>query len=264
MHSTATTSRRSWPRSPRTRNTGPGMARSIEAAARSAGLSSLSFAGAFGAMRFDAEDRLIDETARKAALRWICRHDFTGAHGRRMSRWLRLLVGARHGTRVGWHGVDVFHFDVAGKITGKFTYARTTARSSSVGSACRSERWTAHAPFRTWAGPTSYRRFYSAVRLSTGAVTSVAVDTWNRTVVAASRTKRDVPGRPLEDQRVAGRDHRARLAEVVGAPVLAGHLELVGPGGRAGRRPRRCSRRPARTAPRCPSRSSRRAGTPWW
>lgn len=81
------------------------------------------FAGAFGAMRFDAEDRLIDEASRKAALRWICRHDFTGAHGQRMSRWLRLVVGVRHGTRVGWHGVDVFHFDVAGKITGKFTYA---------------------------------------------------------------------------------------------------------------------------------------------
>ena len=81
------------------------------------------FAGAFGAMRFDAEDRLVDEAARKAALRWVCRHDFSGEHGRGMSRWLKLLVGARHGTRVGWRGVDVFHFDVAGKITGKFTYA---------------------------------------------------------------------------------------------------------------------------------------------
>ena len=81
------------------------------------------FAGAFGAMRFDPEDQLIDEGARKAALRWVCRHDFTGEHGRRMSRWLRLAIGIRHGKRVGWHGVDVFHFDTAGKITGKFTYA---------------------------------------------------------------------------------------------------------------------------------------------
>jgi uncharacterized protein (TIGR02246 family) len=81
------------------------------------------FSGAFGAMRFDAEDQLIDETARKAALRWICRHDFSGAHGRRMSALLKLVVRARHGTRVGWHGVDVFHFDAAGKITGKYTYA---------------------------------------------------------------------------------------------------------------------------------------------
>ena len=81
------------------------------------------FEGAFGAMRFDPEDQLIDEPARKAALRWICRHDLTGAHGHRMSRWLRLVVGLRHGTRVGWRGVDVFHFDPAGKITGKFTYA---------------------------------------------------------------------------------------------------------------------------------------------
>jgi len=81
------------------------------------------FAGAFGAMRFDPEDQLIDEPARKAALRWICRHDFTAAHGRGMAPLLKLALRLRHGTRVGWHGVDVFHFDEAGKITGKFTYA---------------------------------------------------------------------------------------------------------------------------------------------
>jgi uncharacterized protein (TIGR02246 family) len=81
------------------------------------------FAGAFGAMRFDPEDQLIDEPARKAALRWICRHDFTGEHGRRMPPLMKLAIRLRHGTRVGWHGIDVFHFDPAGKITGKFTYA---------------------------------------------------------------------------------------------------------------------------------------------
>lgn len=81
------------------------------------------FRGAFGAMRFDPEDRLIDEHARKAALRWICRHDLSGAHGKRASPWLRLAIGLRHGTRVGWHGLDVFHFDAAGKIIGKYTYA---------------------------------------------------------------------------------------------------------------------------------------------
>ncbi len=81
------------------------------------------FTGAFGAMRFDAEDQLIDEAAGKAALRWICRHDFTAAHGRRMSPLLKLALRLRHGTRVGWHGVDVFHFNAAGQITGKFTYA---------------------------------------------------------------------------------------------------------------------------------------------
>jgi uncharacterized protein (TIGR02246 family) len=81
------------------------------------------FAGAFGAMRFDPEDQLIDEPARKAALRWICRHDLSGAHGTRASPLLRLAIRLRHGTRVGWHGVDVFHFDAGGKITGKYTYA---------------------------------------------------------------------------------------------------------------------------------------------
>jgi len=81
------------------------------------------FSGAYGAMRFDPEDQIIDEVARKAALRWICRHDFSGPHGRRMSPLLKLTLRARHGTRVGWRGVDVFHFDPAGKITGKYTYA---------------------------------------------------------------------------------------------------------------------------------------------
>ena len=81
------------------------------------------FSGAFGAMRFDPEDQLIDEPGRKAALRWICRHDFSGAHGRKMSPLLKLAIRLRHGTRVGWHGLDVFHFDTAGKITGKYTYA---------------------------------------------------------------------------------------------------------------------------------------------
>lgn len=84
------------------------------------------FSGAYGAMRFDLIDRVIDEPARKATLRWICRHDLGGAHGRRVSRALRWLVRARHGSRVGWHGVDVYHFDAAGKITGKYTYAGYT------------------------------------------------------------------------------------------------------------------------------------------
>jgi uncharacterized protein (TIGR02246 family) len=81
------------------------------------------FGGAFGAMRFDPEDQLVDEAGRKAALRWICRHDFSGTHGRRMPLLLKLAVRARHGARVGWHGVDIFHFDATGKITGKYTYA---------------------------------------------------------------------------------------------------------------------------------------------
>jgi ketosteroid isomerase-like protein len=81
------------------------------------------FSGAFGAMRFDPEDQLIDEAAGKAALRWICRHDFTGVHGRRMAPLLKLAIRLRFGTRVGWHGIDVFHFNADGKIIGKFTYA---------------------------------------------------------------------------------------------------------------------------------------------
>jgi ketosteroid isomerase-like protein len=81
------------------------------------------FAGRFGAMRFDVEDTLIDAAAGKATTRWICRHDLGGDAGRRMSPLFRLAIRARYGRRVGWRGVDVFHFDDRGRITGKFTYA---------------------------------------------------------------------------------------------------------------------------------------------
>lgn len=46
-----------------------------------------------------------------------------GPHGTRVAPLLRLAIRLRHGSRVGWHGVDVFHFNAAGKITGKYTYA---------------------------------------------------------------------------------------------------------------------------------------------
>lgn len=76
------------------------------------------FAGAFGAMRFDLEDRMVDQVGRKAAIRWVCRHDLSGAR-----RPLLIALRLRFGRRVGWKGVDIFHFDAAGKITGKYTYA---------------------------------------------------------------------------------------------------------------------------------------------
>lgn len=85
------------------------------------------FSGAYGAMRFDEHDRLIDETSRKAAIRWVCRHDLTHAKPTTLAlRIQRVIVGAVVGNRFGWEGLDVFHFDPAGKIKGKFTYANYT------------------------------------------------------------------------------------------------------------------------------------------
>lgn len=82
------------------------------------------FSGAFGTMRFDEHDRLIDEGGRKAAIRWVCRHDLAGAKTSGLSQFLqRLLIGTFVGQRFGWEGLDVFHFDAVGKIVGKFTYA---------------------------------------------------------------------------------------------------------------------------------------------
>ena len=82
------------------------------------------FNGAFGTMRFDEHDCLIDEASRKAAIRWTCRHDLAGAKFNTLGLLIqRFVIGLLVGNRFGWEGLDVFHFDVAGKIVGKFTYA---------------------------------------------------------------------------------------------------------------------------------------------
>jgi hypothetical protein len=79
---------------------------------------------AFGTMRFDEDDRVIDERSRKIVIRWVCRHDLAHARPRGLvSRVEQVVVGALLGDRFGWEGVDVFHFDDAGKIKRKFTYA---------------------------------------------------------------------------------------------------------------------------------------------
>lgn len=85
------------------------------------------FKAAFGTMRFDEHDRLIDDASRKAAIRWICRHDLAGAKPYSIGLTLqRIAVGLLAGSRFGWEGLDVFHFNEAGKIVGKFTYANYT------------------------------------------------------------------------------------------------------------------------------------------
>jgi ketosteroid isomerase-like protein len=81
------------------------------------------FNGAFGAMRFDEHDRLIDAENRKAALRWVSRHDMSHAKSRGLVMALKQMITRLFvGERFGWQGVDVFHFDANGKIKGKFTY----------------------------------------------------------------------------------------------------------------------------------------------
>lgn len=85
------------------------------------------FNAAFGTMRFDEHDRLIDDASCKAAIRWICRHDLAGAKPYSFGLTLqRIAVGLVAGSRFGWEGLDVFHFNDAGQIVGKFTYANYT------------------------------------------------------------------------------------------------------------------------------------------
>lgn len=85
------------------------------------------FNAAFGTMRFDEHEGLIDDASRKAAIRWICRHDLAGAKPYSFGLTLqRIAVSLLAGSRFGWEGLDVFHFNDAGQIVGKFTYANYT------------------------------------------------------------------------------------------------------------------------------------------
>jgi uncharacterized protein (TIGR02246 family) len=79
------------------------------------------FAGRYGAMRFDVHDKLVDEAGRRAAIRWACRIDISGSRG--VHPLLRVLGLLRHGPRMVWEGMDVFHFDADGSIIGKYSYA---------------------------------------------------------------------------------------------------------------------------------------------
>ena len=77
------------------------------------------FSNAFGTMRFVVNDQVVDESARKASIRWVCQHDFATTRSV-LQRW---LFKAMFGPRAGWYGTDTFHFDERGKIVGKFSYA---------------------------------------------------------------------------------------------------------------------------------------------
>jgi SnoaL-like domain len=77
------------------------------------------FENAFGTMRFVVNDRVVDEGARKATIRWVCQHDFATMKPF-PKRW---FFKALFGRRAGWYGTDTFHFDERGKIVGKFSYA---------------------------------------------------------------------------------------------------------------------------------------------
>lgn len=77
------------------------------------------FSQAYGTMRFVVDDQVVDESARKATIRWVCQHDFSTAKPS-LQRW---IFRARYGRRAGWYGTDIFHFDERGKIIGKFSYA---------------------------------------------------------------------------------------------------------------------------------------------
>jgi len=83
----------------------------------------LQFNGAYGAMRFDERDRVIDVENNKSAFRWVCRHDISHSKPKGLvMAFQNHIISLVFGDRFGWQGVDVFHFDADGKIKGKFTY----------------------------------------------------------------------------------------------------------------------------------------------
>ena len=63
------------------------------------------FDGAFGEMRFVEEDLFVDAEAGRALVSWLC------------------TLETKRGP-AGWRGLDILHFDDAGKITAKLTYAK--------------------------------------------------------------------------------------------------------------------------------------------
>jgi ketosteroid isomerase-like protein len=63
------------------------------------------FAGAFGRMWFDEEDCFVDPAAGRALITWVC--------------------GTARGDRArAWQGLDILHFDEAGRICRKLTYGK--------------------------------------------------------------------------------------------------------------------------------------------
>lgn len=63
------------------------------------------FEGEFGQIRFDEEDLFVDPDVRKSMISWTCRIAQDGRNG-------------------GWRGLDILHFNEAGEITEKLTYAK--------------------------------------------------------------------------------------------------------------------------------------------
>jgi hypothetical protein len=79
---------------------------------------------AFGAMRFDELDRIIDGENRKLTIRYVCRHDISQMKPRGLFMSLgKIALRLVYGEKFGWQGVDVFHFDSESKINEKYSYS---------------------------------------------------------------------------------------------------------------------------------------------
>ncbi|HEX6590386.1 MAG TPA: nuclear transport factor 2 family protein [Moraxellaceae bacterium] len=82
---------------------------------------SAQFAGRYGRLRFLRDKLIVDAEAGLAAVSWRCEHGLEGSGPHPLlRRGLALLTGRKPY----WEGVDLFRFR-QGRLTGKYTYART-------------------------------------------------------------------------------------------------------------------------------------------
>jgi len=82
------------------------------------------FRGEFGKISFIAEDRLLDEEAGKAMVRWTCRHELEGGQAALpgLAEVRNLVFRGVYGRVFAWQGLDVLHFE-GGKVREKRTYS---------------------------------------------------------------------------------------------------------------------------------------------
>lgn len=82
------------------------------------------FSCVWGSMTFEEENRIVDVSKRTVVLTWTCYIDARSAKPRSLGGFIMLMLGRlRFGNQASWKGLDVLHFNNAGQIDSKLTYA---------------------------------------------------------------------------------------------------------------------------------------------
>ncbi len=82
------------------------------------------FSYVWGRMTFAEENRIVDASKHTVVLTWTCHISAGSAKPRSLGRFLVLMLGRlRFGEQASWKGLDILHFNEAGQIDCKLTYA---------------------------------------------------------------------------------------------------------------------------------------------